>query len=97
MRELRNLMERALLLSPDGVLDAADFPLDTVRPDAGGGIPFPAPLREIVRSAVRETLELCGGNKSEAARQLQITRPRLMHLLDARTDDTSPGSDDEME
>ena len=96
VRELRNLMERALLLSPSGVLDASDFPPDSVRADARG-IPFPAPLREIVRSAVRETLELCGGNKSEAARQLQITRPRLMRLLSADADDDSTtGSDDEI-
>jgi hypothetical protein len=28
-------------------------------------------------------LDLCGGNKSEAARRLDISRPRLMRLLDS--------------
>ena len=101
VRELRNLMERALLLNASGTLDASDFPPDgtTGATGIGHGLPFPAPLRDIVYVAVRQTLELCGGNKSEAARQLRITRPRLLRLLDAgadsSTDSASETDDDE--
>jgi ActR/RegA family two-component response regulator len=31
-------------------------------------------------------LEACGGNKSEAARRLGISRPRLQRVLDHRDD-----------
>ncbi|MDH5234575.1 MAG: helix-turn-helix domain-containing protein [Gemmatimonadota bacterium] len=30
---------------------------------------------------MREALDACGGNKSEAARRLGISRPRLVRLL----------------
>ena len=101
VRELRNLMERALLLNSSGTLDASDFAPDGTAgaTGVGHGLPFPAPLRDIVYVAVRQTLELCGGNKSEAARQLRITRPRLLRLLDAgadsSTDSASETDDDE--
>ena len=97
VRELRNLMERALLLNATGTLAAEDFPPERTG-DAGGaprGIPFPAPLREIVHAVAHETLALCGGNKSEAARQLGITRPRLLRLLDHANDDTSTETNDD--
>ena len=88
VRELRNAVERALLLGSGAQLDAADF---APEPGAGvatgeGGIPFPATLGEITRAAVRGTIELCGGNKSEAARRLGISRPRLQRLLDTGVD-----------
>ena len=97
VRELRNLVERALLLNASGTLDADDFPPDPAGASAGGarGIPFPAPLRDIVHAAVRETLALCGNNKSEAARQLRITRPRLLRLLETPNNDSSHEADDD--
>jgi two-component system response regulator HydG len=87
VRELRNAVERALLLGAGPQLDAADFtPEAAASGSDAGGIPFPATLGEIARSAVREMLELCGGNKSEAARRLGISRPRLQRLLDTSAD-----------
>ena len=87
VRELRNLMERTLLLGDGTALDAGDFsaPAGPVVRESGA-LPFPATLGAITRAAARDTLELCGGNKSAAARQLGITRPRLQRLLNARND-----------
>jgi DNA-binding NtrC family response regulator len=85
VRELRNLMERATLLSIDGVLDAGDL-VEPTRAQAAGGLPFPATIGELQRAAAREMLSLCAGNKSEAARRLGISRPRLQRLLDAQSD-----------
>jgi DNA-binding NtrC family response regulator len=60
---------------------------DAPRPPAGSAIlPFPAPLQDVVRHAARAMLELAGGNKSEAARRLGISRPRLQRLLDGEMD-----------
>jgi ActR/RegA family two-component response regulator len=40
----------------------------------------------VIRAAVVATLELTGGNKSEAARRLGISRPRLQRLLEGKLD-----------
>jgi two-component system response regulator HydG len=87
VRELRNVIERALLLS-DGIrLDAVDLAGDGVTVAAGssnGELPWPASLSMLARGAASAMLQRCGGNKSEAARRLGISRPRLQRLLDAQ-------------
>jgi two-component system response regulator HydG len=85
VRELRNAIERALLLSPPGELRVDELGIgdtDVVPGPPTGALPFPAPLDEITRAAAGATLELCGGNRSEAARRLGISRARLARLLD---------------
>ena len=49
---------------------------------ADGGLPFPADMRAIVAAAVHAMLALTGGNKTEAARRLGISRPRLHRILE---------------
>lgn len=90
VRELKNAVERALLLSPPGVLE-----LGELVPEAGpasrapgGPIPFPAPLEVIMTAAVHAMLDSCGGNRSEAARRLGISRRRLRRLLGGETGGT---------
>ncbi|MFL5579201.1 MAG: sigma-54 interaction domain-containing protein [Gemmatimonadaceae bacterium] len=100
VRELRNAVERALLLAAGDVIDAADVE-PPASADAGGavggpaGLPFPAPLGDVIAAAARRTLELCGGNKSEAARRLRITRARLQRLLDSPDDPSLTDSTDD--
>src|SRR5438094_2709553 len=89
IRELRNLMERTLLLTPKRTLDAGDFaeaaPVRSMEQD----IPFPATMAAVTRAAARAMLLYCDGNKSEAARRLSISRPRLQRLLDTTSDDNA--------
>jgi DNA-binding NtrC family response regulator len=87
VRELCNAMERAVLVSAGGRVEAADLALDrhaAVREERV--IPFPATLDEINRVAAAEMLDACHGQKSEAARRLGISRSRLLRLLTVHSD-----------
>ena len=83
VRELKNAVERALLLSPPGELRVDELRLEGTGSGhaAAGLIPFPAPLDDIAAAATRAMLDLCNGNRSEAARRLGISRARLARLL----------------
>jgi DNA-binding NtrC family response regulator len=96
VRELRNVMERAVLLHRGESLDASDVAPGAATPARHEGpIPFPATLAEITRAAAVAMVERCAGNKSEASRQLGISRPRLLRLLDGRPDDPNDITDSE--
>ncbi len=85
VRELRNAIERAMLLSPEGTLDLGELiaPEAEEQPaaQAPAPLPFPGSLDEMMAAAARRMVEACGGNRSEAARRLKISRPRLRRLL----------------
>lgn len=81
VRELRNIMERATLLSSGPELDVADLGLGTQCPPQAqnaaltlDGIDLPATLQELERSYYEQALALAGGNESQAARLLNISR-----------------------
>jgi DNA-binding NtrC family response regulator len=50
-------------------------------------------MREIAHAAAAAMLTHCGGNKSETARRLGISRARLMRLLDSNSDPDPDDSD----
>ncbi|HUO52351.1 MAG TPA: sigma-54 dependent transcriptional regulator [Gemmatimonadaceae bacterium] len=87
VRELRNAMERALVLANGSAIVPEDLPPPLAEPPLRplADIPFPATMRDITRTACTAMLALCGGNKSEAARRLGISRARLMRLLEDRS------------
>jgi DNA-binding NtrC family response regulator len=97
IRELRNVIERTLLLSDATTLEPADFMTDpeptTATPGAGTGFGL-QPLDATIRAAVVAAVERCRGNKSEAARQLGISRTRLKRLLDESDDAPDDSLDD---
>jgi two-component system response regulator HydG len=88
IRELRNALERSLVLSPRGTLRIEEMGMrqDAVRTE--GVLPFPVTLSVLNRAAALAMLQLTQGNKSAAARRLGISRPRLQRLLDG-TDDNN--------
>lgn len=92
VRELMNAVERTVVLSRAEYLSAKDFPLI-----AGGGtkndedpsdptkinIDGDIPLEEVEKATILKTLDAAGGNKSETARRLGITRKTLHKKLKA--------------
>lgn len=86
VRELMNGLERATVLARSEYIDTKDLPL-SVQGEANQeeGIVTQAlenqPLEEIEKAAVLQTLEACGGNKSETARRLGVTRKTLHKKL----------------
>ena len=89
VRELRNAIERAVLLSPPGTLVVTGLDAAVARAAPTGPLPFPATLADIQHAAARAMLDAAGGNRSEAARRLGISRSRLQRLLER-----TPGGDD---
>jgi two-component system, NtrC family, response regulator AtoC len=88
VRQLRNVIERAVVLNGARPIAAADLQLEVPRFDApGGGAMDVGPLRDHVRRLERkrivDTLERCGGNQSRAARELGISRPTLSARMEA--------------
>ena len=90
VRELMNAVERAVVLSRSDYLSEKDFPvisgseikndgiISQTPPINGDGT---TPLEEVEKATILKTMEASGGNKSEAARRLGITRKTLHKKL----------------
>ncbi len=93
LREMRNLVERMVVLSDNGVLGVDDLPdycidgryaapVKTKPDNASQEI---RSLREIRREAeseyIKKVLSLCGNNISEASRKLQLSRRQLTNKI----------------
>jgi len=85
VRELENVIERSLLLATGERLEASDIKLDVnPRPAAPGQIQFlpeGMTLDQYEQAIIREALRRTGGNKSQAARLLGLTRNALRYRL----------------
>ena len=84
VRELINCVERAVVLTRHENLTLKDLPFSKEKsetPAAGPSDFRDRPLSEIEKQAVLSTLESTGGNRSEAARRLGITRKTLLKKL----------------
>jgi DNA-binding NtrC family response regulator len=86
VRELRNVVERAILLESSDVILASHLPIEMaprdtqVAPREEGAF-VPRPLREVELEHIRRTVEHFGGNKSQAAKSLGISRQTLRDKL----------------
>jgi transcriptional regulator with PAS, ATPase and Fis domain len=88
VRELKNIMERAVFLCDREIIGRNDLAIEL---PPGATYPPPSqcwvgdsilPLDEVVRQYLHEVLQKTGGNKSQAARLLGITRKTLRERLD---------------
>lgn len=89
VRELRNVIERFVLLSGDDeCLETAHLPMEIRQSSAGepqpSGVTLPAEgvqLESVERSLLMQALARVGGNQSQAARLLGITRYALRYRM----------------
>jgi sigma-54 dependent transcriptional regulator, acetoin dehydrogenase operon transcriptional activator AcoR len=77
VRELRNMLERMVALSPDGVLDTEFSGLGK------SSTPAPRQLRSTERQMILAALAASGGSAKEAARTLGISRATIYRRLSA--------------
>jgi len=94
VRELRNAIERAMILEESSHITAASLPIAITHPEAGPGPVSVAlaqaaaegtsdgmSLEENERGLLVRALEKTGGNQTQAARLLQITRDTLRYKM----------------
>ena len=86
VRELRNAIERAMILEDTSRITAASLPLDTPAREvlAAQAATLPEdwiPLKESERRLVEKALATAGGNQTQAARLLSITRDTLRYKM----------------
>jgi len=86
VRELQNVIERACALAAGSQLDVGDIQLDLPRNRASGAssdrfLPDGMTLDQWEDEMIREALKRAGGNKSQAARLLGLSRNALRYRL----------------
>lgn len=87
IRELRHVIERALLLAGDGPITTAHLPVvkddEEARNEETGRTPIPVVVGDDAdREHVVEVLVACGGNQSRAAKELGMSRGALIRRLE---------------
>jgi DNA-binding NtrC family response regulator len=88
VREMRNLIERAVLMSEADTLHPADFEsLHTRAVGVGGGERFELPaegiaLEDVEQSFVMQALDRVGGNQTRAAALLGLHRDQIRYRIE---------------
>src|ERR1700730_3981363 len=97
VRELENVIQRSVTLSRGSMLDAPDIHLDRPSPraaaEAAHVLPEGMTLDQWEEEAIREALRRAGGNKSQAARTLGLSRNALRYRLSKIGVPDSPETD----
>ncbi len=84
IRELRNCIERMVVLSPHKELQVSDIPSEVLADSFAGNDPAADPLNidSQEKELIRKALEECHGNRAAAARKLGISRRTLYRKLE---------------
>ena len=85
VRELRNVVERSIVIAGEGQLTVDDLPLELRRPvpaagETGGFSDFD--MANIEKNHIRRVLQHTGGNKTEAARLMRIGLTTLYRKIE---------------
>jgi DNA-binding NtrC family response regulator len=82
VRELRNVIERACVLTTGGVIEPRDIDTSGTYMQVPShrellNADLPSAVAQLEETMIRKALEACGGNRTEAARRLNINRQLL--------------------
>jgi len=80
VRELENAVEHAAILASEPYLKPEHLPHTVTASNARSG--SPARLEDLIMEHITATLKSCGGNRSEAAKVLGISRRSLLRRLE---------------
>ncbi|MDP4221293.1 MAG: sigma-54 dependent transcriptional regulator [Bacteroidota bacterium] len=83
VRELQNILTRAVVLSKSDVLDVAAIPDPAHHPSSNGVYDWKRTLAEVQQTHIEQVLKAVGGNRTEAAKILGISKPTLYSRLPA--------------
>ncbi|WHH58864.1 sigma-54 dependent transcriptional regulator [Petroclostridium sp. X23] len=85
VRELKNIIERIVVLSENGLIKESDLPeykkITSLNQEITEVKPFKDVRKEFEAKYIAEVLELCNYNISEAARKLDISRRQLFNKI----------------
>jgi DNA-binding NtrC family response regulator len=85
IRELRNAVERAMLLADGSELTADQFPVTSASGRLTAGVALPATgidLEQLERSLVVQALERSGWNQSKAGTLLGLNRDQIRYRIE---------------
>ncbi len=80
IRQLANIMEKVVIMSQSNKLTVNDLPEEIRKSESSKKlfeVPLGLTMKEIQDLAIEETIRYCNGNKSQAAKILQVGRKRL--------------------
>lgn len=80
IRQLANVMEKVVIMSQSNKLTVNDLPEEIRKSEFSKKlfeVPLGLTMKEIQDLAIEETIRYCNGNKSQAAKILQVGRKRL--------------------
>ena len=80
IRELKNMMERVVILSDNDILDAGELPFEIKNSTTSNATSFD--LAEVEKHHIQNVLTHTKGNKTEAARLLNIGLTTLYRKLE---------------
>jgi len=90
VRELENMIERAMVLTDESILTPENFPAELEKrsePDQAKdifeGYSLKAAQKVLERELITKALNQTGGNRTQAARLLEISHPSLLSKMKA--------------
>jgi DNA-binding NtrC family response regulator len=93
VRELRNVVERAMLLSDSSRLETKDFAALTTTAGSADVFELPAngvDVEQLERSLVIQALRRAGGNQTKAASLLGLNRDQIRYRIEKFSLTTTP-------
>ncbi len=87
IRELENVIERAVLVAEGGQLGRCDLPESIASPtpgrgsERGGGLGLRQARRRLEARLIRRALQAAGGNRTHAAKLLEISHRALLYKI----------------